>query len=265
MVDRSTSIPGNQIENDSVKQDELDITNIPSDGQFLKVNMPTGDFTAVDAPSIVDLTAIVAVNQTNIVLNAFRIAVDASRSIFNMVDGIVDYFVDETGIDTVNSLNEDYDSVNDLYSPASSGGLSTSPYAHYKCNDDAANTTVTDDGTGSNNGTGNTNTSNYSVAGKINKGFEFNGSSDYIDITDLYTDIASDTTGSFAFWYAPDTGANGEILAFCEGGTGSNLDYFRIKTNASNTIQIQIANVDTQTLYANIDTTLTYAFKRVPF
>jgi len=46
--DRNTSIPGNQIENDSVKQDELDITNVPTDGQILKVNMPNGDFTALD-------------------------------------------------------------------------------------------------------------------------------------------------------------------------------------------------------------------------
>ena len=55
MADRSTSIPGNQIENDSVKQDELDITNTPSDGQILKINMPTGDFTAIDGGG--DVTA----------------------------------------------------------------------------------------------------------------------------------------------------------------------------------------------------------------
>ncbi len=48
MSDRSTSIPGNQIEDDSIKQNELDITNTPDDGQFVKINMPTGDFTAVD-------------------------------------------------------------------------------------------------------------------------------------------------------------------------------------------------------------------------
>lgn len=48
MVDRSTNIPGNQIQDDSIKQDELDITNTPTDGQIIKINMPTGDFTAID-------------------------------------------------------------------------------------------------------------------------------------------------------------------------------------------------------------------------
>lgn len=44
---------------------------------------------------------------------------------------------------------------------------------HYKCNDDAANTTVTDSGTGGTNGISSTNTSNLSVAGKINDAFDF--------------------------------------------------------------------------------------------
>lgn len=79
-----------------------------------------------------------------------------------------------------------------------------SAYAHYKCNDDAANTTVTDDGTGANNGVGNVNTSNYSVSGKINDAFEFNGSSEYITINDLAADVGSDTTGSISLWINGD-------------------------------------------------------------
>ena len=204
MVDRDTSIPGNQILDDSVTQSELDITNVPNDAQILKINMPAGDFTAIDAPDVVDLTATVAVNQTNIVLNAFRIAIDASRSIFNMVDGIVDYFNDETGIDTANSTNESYDAGNDLYKP-SADTVSVSPFAHYKCNDNAGNTTVTDDGTGANNGVGNVNTSNYSVVGKINEAFDLNGSSEFINLDLLEADIDSDTTGSISVWVNPDS------------------------------------------------------------
>jgi len=56
-------------------------------------------------------------NQDNIMLNAFRIAVNGSLSQFNMVDGIVDEYEDESGIDTANSSNEDYDSTGDYYSP----------------------------------------------------------------------------------------------------------------------------------------------------
>lgn len=56
MADRSTNIPGNQIEDDTIKQTELDITNTPTDGQIVKINMPTGDFTAIDA-GVGDVTA----------------------------------------------------------------------------------------------------------------------------------------------------------------------------------------------------------------
>lgn len=48
MADRSTSIPGNQIKDDSVTQSELDLTNTPTDGQIIKINMPAGDMTAID-------------------------------------------------------------------------------------------------------------------------------------------------------------------------------------------------------------------------
>jgi len=51
MPDRDTSIPGNQIQDDSINQTELDITNIPTDGQIIKINMPAGDMTAIDLPA----------------------------------------------------------------------------------------------------------------------------------------------------------------------------------------------------------------------
>ena len=46
MADRDTSIPGNQIKDDSINQTELDITNTPTNGQIIQINMPAGDFTA---------------------------------------------------------------------------------------------------------------------------------------------------------------------------------------------------------------------------
>ena len=44
-------------------------------------------------------SALVVINQQNIVLNAFRIAINGSLTQFNMVDGIVDEYEDESGID----------------------------------------------------------------------------------------------------------------------------------------------------------------------
>lgn len=49
--DRDSVIPGNQIQDDSICQSELKITNTPTDGQIIKINMPDGDFTAIDLPS----------------------------------------------------------------------------------------------------------------------------------------------------------------------------------------------------------------------
>jgi len=55
--------------------------------------------------------------ELNSMLNAFRIAINGSLTKQNMVDGAVDEFEDETGIDTVNSIYEVYDSTDDYYSP----------------------------------------------------------------------------------------------------------------------------------------------------
>jgi len=55
--------------------------------------------------------------EVNSLLNAYRIAVNGSLVKFNLMDGIMDEFEDESGVDTGTSTNEDYDSSNDLYSP----------------------------------------------------------------------------------------------------------------------------------------------------
>ena len=53
----------------------------------------------------------------NVVLNGFRIAINGSLTQFNMIDGIIDEYEDESGIDTTNSLNEQYKSDLDFYQP----------------------------------------------------------------------------------------------------------------------------------------------------
>lgn len=60
-------------------------------------------------------------NDKKIVLNNmlafFKLAIGDSLSKFNLVDGIIDEFEDESGVDTGASTNESYDGTNDLYSP----------------------------------------------------------------------------------------------------------------------------------------------------
>jgi len=51
----------------------------------------------------------------NVMLLAFRLAVDGSLSKYNLVDGLTDEFEDETGVDTENSTYENYISADDCY------------------------------------------------------------------------------------------------------------------------------------------------------
>ena len=47
----------------------------------------------------------------------FKIADSKNYAFYNIVNGSVDAYTDETGIDTSTSTNETYDATNDLYSP----------------------------------------------------------------------------------------------------------------------------------------------------
>src|SRR3990167_8894081 len=71
------------------------------------------------------------------------------------------------------------------------------PLVHFKLNDDAANTTVTDSGTGANNGTSSVNTSDLSVAGKINDAFDFTPG-EIVNISGIVSTIKDDTVGSIS-------------------------------------------------------------------
>lgn len=156
---------------------------------------------------------------------AFKSAIYEGLSFFNLVDHRVDEYEDETGIDTVNSVNEYYDSTDDFYRPTGGGTVGV-PYAHYKCNDSAANTVVTDDGSGANNGVASTNTENLSVEGKLNNAFEVVGTnSEYANIDALMPNIATDTAGSFAFWGYLDEGGGGWLWAFGDTDTSGHLSF----------------------------------------
>jgi len=57
--------------------------------------------------------------EQNIMLNFFKDAVRDSLSIYNLVDGFIDEYEDESGIDTEESINEDYSTGSDYYQPTS--------------------------------------------------------------------------------------------------------------------------------------------------
>jgi len=63
--------------------------------------------------------------ENNIVDLGFRVAINGNYTEFAMSGKTIDEYIDESGIDTASSLNEFYDSVNELYKPAGSlpGGV----------------------------------------------------------------------------------------------------------------------------------------------
>lgn len=63
------------------------------------------------------VTGATATERANILLNAFRIQVVGGLSVLDMIDGVVDEFEDETGIDAGASEAQDYDGTNDCYAP----------------------------------------------------------------------------------------------------------------------------------------------------
>ena len=169
-------------------------------------------------------------NIYNVVLLAFKLAIQGSLTIFNMIDGIMDEYEDESGIDTINSINQQYVSDDDYYKP--SGGGMDSPLLHFKCNDNAGNTDVTDDGTGANDGTSSTNTSNLTDVGKINSCFHFDaGSSEYINIDDFLADVNTETKGSFSFWVNPDITDAQKLISL---GDQDNNNYLYIGIGGNN-------------------------------
>ena len=83
---------------------------------------------------------------------------------------------------------------------------------HYKMNDDAANTTVTDSSDSGFTGTWqHGNTEDDSVAGKINEALSFDGTNDYILSGDV-TDFDYDTPFSTSLWFYRDGAGENSYL-----------------------------------------------------
>ena len=60
-------------------------------------------------------SALINDNAFNIGLLGFKMAVNDGLTVFNLIDGVVDEFNDETGIDTAENANAAYDSSSDFY------------------------------------------------------------------------------------------------------------------------------------------------------
>lgn len=151
----------------------------------------------------------------------------------------------------INSIVNKFDYItNGSYETAFSGGLPpnwniypTQPYLEYKCNDNAANSTVTDSGSGGNNGTakdgglGNINTSLITTVGKIGNGFIFSTGNAYVGMSPTTVSaISTDSVGSISFWFYPlALSGNGRLFNF---DNGSNSTFFMQAISPNISIQL---------------------------
>ena len=79
-------------------------------------NITDGSVTTDDLNAAAKSSGATDGNAFNIGVLGFKIAVNEGLTIFNLVDGVVDEFNDESGIDTAENATSPYDSSSDFYS-----------------------------------------------------------------------------------------------------------------------------------------------------
>ena len=124
MIQDSGKVSSTQIQPNSVSSDDISNASIvdtdisPSAAIALnKFSLPgsSSDFLKGDGSfGAVDLSA-VGNNAFNVGILGFKMAVNEGLTIFNLVDGIVDEFHSEDGIDTGENSNASYESASDFY------------------------------------------------------------------------------------------------------------------------------------------------------
>ena len=68
-------------------------------------------------------------NAFNIGVLGFKLAVNDGLTVFNLIDGVVDEFHDNTGVDTPENSNATYDATSDFYSNQSGPNPVPAPQA----------------------------------------------------------------------------------------------------------------------------------------
>ena len=87
-----------------------------------------GDITEAKLQTSLNPVAQVNNNAFNIGVLGFKLAVNDGLTVFNLVDGVVDEFHDNTGVDTPENSNAIYDATSDFYTNQQSGTYPGSPY-----------------------------------------------------------------------------------------------------------------------------------------
>ena len=87
------------------------------------IQIKDGDITEAKLQTAINPASQVSNNAFNIGVLGFKLAVNDGLTVFNLVDGIVDEFHDNTGVDTPENSNALYDSSSDFYSNQVAGDI----------------------------------------------------------------------------------------------------------------------------------------------
>ena len=103
--------------------DSEDITDGSIDQSKLSpsASLPSSIFSGVD-------TSLTEKNTFNVGVIGFKMAVNEGLIVHNLIDGVVDEFNSEGGIDTAENSNATYNSTSDFYSNQQAGAYPGSPY-----------------------------------------------------------------------------------------------------------------------------------------
>ena len=85
------------------------------------INIKDGDITEAKLQTSLNPSGTIDSNAFNIGVLGFKLAVNDGLTVFNLIDGIVDEFHDNTGVDTAENSNAVYDATSDFFENKSAG------------------------------------------------------------------------------------------------------------------------------------------------
>jgi hypothetical protein len=128
----------------SVSKSQVGLDNVPNLDTTDAINKAhdQDSDTKLDEGGSNELSASeILVNIYNNILNAFRISVNGSLTVSKIINGMIDVYIDQNGIDTGNSVNQIYDSVDDFYYPDQGVDSNYKLLLHLNGSDGATSTT----------------------------------------------------------------------------------------------------------------------------
>ena len=84
-------------------------------------NIKDGDITEAKLQTSLNPSGTIDSNAFNIGVLGFKVAVNDGLTVFNLIDGVVDEFHDNTGVDTAENSNAVYDATSDSFENKSAG------------------------------------------------------------------------------------------------------------------------------------------------